>query len=126
MVLLVGRRLTARRVGFGRHDWYQTDQAVIITILIKGAARDSVRTDGTETSVRLCAPPASTRAGGILRAPVVRVQVSIAVKLHTGSDFMLDIDLAHRIDPRNITVQCMSTKVRTGRCSGPSVCSLRG
>jgi suppressor of G2 allele of SKP1 len=36
-----------------RHEWYQTDQSVIVTVLVKGMPKDCVKVDASEKKVRI-------------------------------------------------------------------------
>ncbi|XP_022108076.1 protein SGT1 homolog [Acanthaster planci] len=70
-----------------KYDWYQTDSSVVITLMIKNAKKEDVQVDYTERAV------------------------SVTVKQSSGSDFSLELDLAHKIIPAKCTTKIMSVKI---------------
>ncbi|XP_033742093.1 protein SGT1 homolog [Pecten maximus] len=70
-----------------RYDWYQTETMVIITVMIKKVQKEDCHIDINEQSVSVC------------------------IKLPTGSDYTLELDLAHKILPEKSLYKIMSTKV---------------
>ncbi|XP_060064783.1 protein SGT1 homolog [Ylistrum balloti] len=70
-----------------RYDWYQTETMVIITVMIKKVQKDDCQIEIGEQSVSVC------------------------IKLPTGSDYTLELDLAHKIIPDKSFFKIMSTKV---------------
>eukprot|EP00039_Didymoeca_costata_P033216 m.41332 g.41332 ORF g.41332 m.41332 type:complete len:343 (+) comp9755_c0_seq2:68-1096(+) len=69
------------------HDWYQTGTHVIVTVLIKKLKTEDVEVDISETNL------------------------SMTIKLHTGADYNLDLDLCHKIVPGESKHKVLSTKV---------------
>lgn len=70
-----------------RYDWYQTETQVIVTLMIKNVKEENVNVEyGDQT-------------------------LSATVKLPSGSDFSLELDLAHAINPAQCKTRIMSTKV---------------
>lgn len=70
-----------------RHDWYQTETFVIITILIKNLKREDINVEY------------STRS------------LSLTLKLGYASDYCLELDLAHFIQPEECLTRVLSTKL---------------
>ncbi|XP_069129812.1 protein SGT1 homolog isoform X2 [Argopecten irradians] len=70
-----------------RYDWYQTETMVIITVMIKKVQQEDCKIDINEQSVSVC------------------------IKLPSGSDYTLELDLAHKIIPEKSLYKIMSTKV---------------
>ncbi|XP_048388522.1 protein SGT1 homolog isoform X2 [Stegostoma tigrinum] len=70
-----------------KHDWYQTDSHVIITIMIKNASKDAVNVEFSEISV------------------------SATVKLSPENDYNLKLSLLHPIVPQYCTVKVLGTKI---------------
>ncbi|KAL0966364.1 hypothetical protein UPYG_G00294400 [Umbra pygmaea] len=70
-----------------RHDWYQTESQVIITIMVKNAPEEGVNINFTDR------------------------QLSAVVKLPSGEDFSLNINLLHPIVAQQSTFRVLSTKV---------------
>ncbi|KAJ3357175.1 Cochaperone protein [Allomyces javanicus] len=70
-----------------RHEWYQTDAAVVVSVFIKNAKSGSVRVDITERTL------------------------SVGVQLPTGSEYTLELDLAHAVDPKTSKYEVLSTKI---------------
>uniref|UniRef100_A0A8C8JYI9 Suppressor of G2 allele of SKP1 n=1 Tax=Oncorhynchus tshawytscha TaxID=74940 RepID=A0A8C8JYI9_ONCTS len=86
-VLLSGQPVLSVCVYFLRHDWYQTDSQVIITIMVKNAPKDGVIVNFDNR------------------------QLSAVVKLPSGEDFSLNMKLLHSIVPQHSTFKVLSTKV---------------
>ncbi|XP_021364370.1 protein SGT1 homolog [Mizuhopecten yessoensis] len=70
-----------------RYDWYQTETMVIITVMIKKVQKEDCHIDINEQSVSVC------------------------IKLPTGTDYTLELDLAHKVLPEKSMYKIMSTKV---------------
>jgi suppressor of G2 allele of SKP1 len=71
-----------------RHEWYQSENSVIVSIFIKNVKKETVDVYMTEHSV------------------------SVTVKLPTGSDYSLELDpLAHEIVPKESKYEVLSTKI---------------
>lgn len=70
-----------------KHDWYQTDTHVVITILIKNMKKEDVKLDTTETTVSVSAP------------------------LPGGSEYSLELDLSHPIKPSESSFRVYTSKV---------------
>ncbi|KAJ8011727.1 hypothetical protein DPEC_G00061240 [Dallia pectoralis] len=70
-----------------KHDWYQTESQVIVTIMVKNAPKEGVVIKFSEQ------------------------QCSAVVKLPSGEDFSLNINLLHPIVPQQSTFKVLSTKV---------------
>ncbi|XP_076069992.1 suppressor of G2 allele of skp1 isoform X2 [Oratosquilla oratoria] len=70
-----------------KHDWYQTDSQVVITILIKHMAKEDVKVDFTDKTV------------------------SVTAKLPSGSDYSLELDLCHPIIPSNSSFRVVPSKI---------------
>ncbi|NXW80940.1 SGT1 protein, partial [Hirundo rustica] len=72
---------------FKRYDWYQTESQVIVTIMIKNAQKDDVSVQFLER------------------------KMNASVRLPSGEDFNLKLDLLHSIVPEQSTFKVLSTKV---------------
>ncbi|KAF9319987.1 hypothetical protein BG003_007513, partial [Podila horticola] len=71
-----------------RHEWYQNDSYVTISVFIKNAKKESVDINITEKAL------------------------SVSVKMPTGSDYSLELDpLSHSIIPSESKVEVLSTKI---------------
>jgi len=70
-----------------KYDWYQTETHVIVEVRIKGLKSEDVSVDFHDASL------------------------SVTAKLVVGSDYSLEIDLAHPIVPDQSTYKIMSTKL---------------
>jgi suppressor of G2 allele of SKP1 len=70
-----------------RYDWYQTETTVVITVMLKNVKKEDLTLDIMERSVGLC------------------------VKLPSGSDYSLELDLAHPIVPNQSRHKILSTKI---------------
>ncbi|KAI9189115.1 Cochaperone protein [Blastocladiella emersonii ATCC 22665] len=70
-----------------RHEWYQTDSHVVVSIFIKKAAKDAVHVDITPRAL------------------------SVAVDLPTGAQYTLELDLAHAVDPAASRHEVLGTKI---------------
>ncbi|NWW73695.1 SGT1 protein, partial [Climacteris rufus] len=70
-----------------RYDWYQTESQVIVTIMIKNAQKDDVSVQFLEK------------------------KMNASVRLPSGEDFNLKLDLLHSIVPEQSTFKVLSTKV---------------
>jgi suppressor of G2 allele of SKP1 len=69
-----------------KHDWYQTETHVIVTVMLKHVKKEDLNIDIQDTSL------------------------SVTVKISTGNDYNLEVDLAHPISPEKSTTKVMSTK----------------
>lgn len=70
-----------------RHDWYQTESHVVITILLKNQKPEDIETKFTKNAIWFKA------------------------KLLSGDDYELAVDLAHPVIAEQTTYKCYSTKV---------------
>ncbi|KAG0239134.1 Protein SGT1 A [Actinomortierella wolfii] len=71
-----------------RHEWYQNDSYVTISVFIKNAKKENVDVQMTERTV------------------------SVSVKMPTGSDYSLELDpLSHPIVPGESRYEVLSTKI---------------
>ncbi|NWV50676.1 SGT1 protein, partial [Daphoenositta chrysoptera] len=70
-----------------KYDWYQTESQVIVTIMIKNAQKDDVSVQFLEK------------------------KMNASVRLPSGEDFNLKLDLLHSIVPEQSTFKVLSTKV---------------
>jgi len=69
------------------HDWYQTETHVVVEVRIKKLSADQCKVDMGETTL------------------------SVTIKLPTGSEYSLELDLAHPILPLQSSYKIMSTKL---------------
>ncbi|NXJ91086.1 SGT1 protein, partial [Corythaixoides concolor] len=72
---------------FFRYDWYQTESQVIVTIMIKNAQKDDVSVQFSEK------------------------EMNASVRLPSGEDYNLKLDLLHSIVPEQSTFKVLSTKI---------------
>lgn len=70
-----------------RYDWYQTQTHVIVTILLKNVKQEDMSIDIHERSLSAC------------------------IKLPTGSDYTLELDLSHPIDPEKSITKLLKSKI---------------
>uniref|UniRef100_UPI00398E47FE protein SGT1 homolog n=1 Tax=Pristiophorus japonicus TaxID=55135 RepID=UPI00398E47FE len=70
-----------------KHDWYQTDSHVIITIMIKNASKDDVKVEFAERNV------------------------NASVKLSAEDDYSLKLNLLHPIAAQYCAVKVLGTKI---------------
>lgn len=70
-----------------KHDWYQTESQVIVTIMVKNALKDGVFVSFAEK------------------------ELSSKIQLPSGEDFILNFHLLHPISPQQSTYKILSTKV---------------
>ncbi|XP_067663199.1 protein SGT1 homolog [Haliotis asinina] len=80
-----------------KHDWYQTATHVIVTLLIKNVAKDDFTADIKEHTV------------------------SIYIKQSSGTNYSLELDLAHPIVPEQSSYKVMSTKVEVKLKKGEGI-----
>ncbi|XP_042233596.1 protein SGT1 homolog isoform X2 [Homarus americanus] len=87
-----------------KHDWYQTESHVIITILIKNLKKDDVKVDFTEKTVSVTAP------------------------LPSGSEYSLELDICHPINPSESSIRVVPSKieVKLKKVDGIRWASLEG
>jgi len=87
-----------------KHDWYQTETHVIIEVRIKKLDPKEVKVDFHPTSL------------------------SVTAKLAVGSDYSLELDLAHPVVPEQSSYKVLSTKleVRLRKVEGVRWAALEG
>ncbi|KAM6948354.1 protein SGT1 homolog, partial [Aplochiton taeniatus] len=71
----------------GRHDWYQTESQVIVTVMMKNAPKDGVHVQFFER------------------------ELSASLRLPSGDDYSLSFHLLHPIAPQHSSYRVLSTKV---------------
>ncbi|XP_057184875.1 protein SGT1 homolog isoform X2 [Triplophysa rosa] len=70
-----------------KHDWYQTESLVVVTIMLKNAQKDNVSVDfGAK-------------------------KLTAVVKLLSGEDYCLNVNLLHPVVPEQSTYRILSTKI---------------
>jgi len=69
------------------HDWYQTETTVVVEVRIKKLSGENVAVEIQEATL------------------------SVTVKLPTGSDYSLELDLAHPVVPDQSSYRILSTKL---------------
>jgi len=86
------------------HDWYQTETHVVVEVRIKKLSADQCKVDMGETTL------------------------SVTIKLATGSDYSLELDLAHPILPLQSSYKIMSTKleIKLKKAEGVRWAALEG
>ncbi|MPC24291.1 Protein SGT1 [Portunus trituberculatus] len=70
-----------------KHDWYQTEAFVIVTVLVKNLKQEDVKVDFTEKTVSVSAP------------------------LPSGSEYSLELDLCHPINPAQSSFRVVPSKI---------------
>ncbi|XP_075876805.1 protein SGT1 homolog isoform X3 [Nelusetta ayraudi] len=70
-----------------KHDWYQTESQVIVTVMAKNVPKDGVRANFTER------------------------ELSATMQLASGDDFNLNLLLLHPVAPQQCSFKILSTKV---------------
>lgn len=71
-----------------RHEWYQNDTFVTISVFIKNVKKDAVEIIFTDKAL------------------------SVSVKMPTGSDYSLELDpLSHKVIPSESKYEVLSTKI---------------
>ncbi|KAA0722276.1 Protein SGT1 -like protein [Triplophysa tibetana] len=70
-----------------KHDWYQTESLVVVTIMLKNAQKDDVSVDFDAK------------------------KLTAVVKLLSGEDYCLNVNLLHPIVPEQSTYRILSTKI---------------
>ncbi|GAA5983903.1 hypothetical protein JCM5350_001785 [Sporobolomyces pararoseus] len=71
-----------------RHEWYQTDSEVVVSVFIRNVKQEDLKVDIQPQSV------------------------SLSVHLPTGSDIVFDLDpLAHSIDPKQSSFRVLQPKI---------------
>jgi suppressor of G2 allele of SKP1 len=80
-----------------KHDWYQTETHVIIEVRIKKLDPKDVRVEFQDVSL------------------------SVTAKLATGSDYSLELDLAHPVIPDQSSFKVLSTKLEIKLRKGEAV-----
>ena len=78
------------------HDWYQTETQVVVEVRIKKLSGDQVKVEMRETSL------------------------SVTAKLPTGSEYSLELELAHPVLPLQSSYKVLSTKIeiKLKKCEG--------
>lgn len=71
-----------------KHDWYQTETSVVVEIRIKGCNKDTVKVDMAERELSVSTPVPGRQ-----------------------SEYSLNIDLAHEIQPDKSSFKVMGTKI---------------
>lgn len=86
------------------HDWYQTETTVVVEVRIKKLSANQVTVDFHPTSL------------------------SVTAKLPVGSDYSLELDLAHPISPEQSSYKVMSTKleIKLRKAEGVRWAALEG
>ncbi|KAJ0059156.1 hypothetical protein NL108_008598, partial [Boleophthalmus pectinirostris] len=74
-------------VCYCRHDWYQTESQVIVTVMVKNVPKDGVCVSFTQR------------------------ELSAAVRLASGDNYNLNLHLLHPIVPQQSNFKILSTKV---------------
>jgi len=74
-------------VSKAKFDWYQTETYVIITVLIKNLKREDISVEYSPKSL------------------------SLTVNLGSGSDYSLELDLAHSVKPEECLTRVLTTKL---------------
>jgi len=80
-----------------KYDWYQTETHVVITVLIKNLNKDHVCVDFTPKTL------------------------SFSAKLPSGSDYSLELDLAHEIVPAQSSSRVLATKIEVKMKKGEGI-----
>jgi len=70
-----------------RHDWFQTETAVTVSVMIKGVKKE-------EASVQITAKT-----------------LGVSVKLPSGSEYQLNLDLADEVNPGESKYEVLGTKI---------------
>ncbi|XP_064413798.1 protein SGT1 homolog [Latimeria chalumnae] len=70
-----------------KHDWYQTESQVIVTLMIKNAEKNAVHIQFAEQ------------------------EMNASVKLPSGEDYRLDLNLLHSVVPEQSIFKVLSTKI---------------
>ena len=73
-----------------KHDWYQTESAVVVEVRIKGLSKDHVTVEFQPRSLSVTAKLPQTQS---------------------SSDYSLEIDLSHDIQPEKSSFRVLSTKI---------------
>lgn len=89
-----------------KYDWYQTETHVVIEVRVKALVPDQVQVNLQATSVGVSAP----------------------IPERPGSEFVLDIDLAHPIVPERSNFKVLSTKleIKLAKRTGQRWAALEG
>ena len=82
------------------HDWYQTETQVVVEVRIKKLTGEMVKVEMGDTTL------------------------SVTAKLPTGSEYSLELDLAHPILPLQSSYKILSTKIeiKLKKCEGEPSC----
>eukprot|EP01112_Ceratiomyxa_fruticulosa_P007256 TRINITY_DN1873_c0_g2_i1.p1 TRINITY_DN1873_c0_g2~~TRINITY_DN1873_c0_g2_i1.p1 ORF type:complete len:367 (+),score=99.19 TRINITY_DN1873_c0_g2_i1:166-1101(+) len=70
-----------------RHEWYQNNTHVFVSVFNKGTKKENLNVEFTENTL------------------------SVTIKLGDGNEFVLDLDLCDSIDPAGSSYEVLSTKV---------------
>jgi len=86
------------------HDWYQTETQVVVEVRIKKLTGEMVKVEMGDTTL------------------------SVTAKLPTGSEYSLELDLAHPILPLQSSYKILSTKIelKLKKCEGVRWAALEG
>lgn len=87
-----------------KHDWYQTETHVVITILVKNLKKEDVKVNFTDKTVSVSAP------------------------LPSGSEYSLELDICHPINPLESSFRVVPSKieVKMKKVDGIRWASLEG
>lgn len=92
-----------------RHEWYQSESHVFVSVFIKNLKADDVQCEVHERSVSLSCRSLACSCSCLVLADG---QVSLNVKLPTGAEAVFDLDpLARSVDPKTFVCKTMSTKI---------------
>ncbi|XP_063218200.1 protein SGT1 homolog [Bacillus rossius redtenbacheri] len=87
-----------------KHDWYQTEAYVVVTVLAKNVDKNSVMVEYGRNSLDVC------------------------VRFPESPDYMLHLDLAHPIDPEKSVHKVLASKIeiKLKKCDGIHWAKLEG
>lgn len=87
-----------------KYDWYQTETAVVLTIMLKNIKNDDVKIEYSERAL------------------------SLTVHLQNGSDYNMELDLLHKIVPEQCSHKILPSKieVKLSKFEGHRWTSLEG
>ncbi|CEQ41159.1 SPOSA6832_02839 [Sporobolomyces salmonicolor] len=97
-----------------RHEWYQTDSEVVVSVFIRNVKEEDLKVDIQERSVSSLSP--ACRHASLprheLTSLLVVPQLSLSVRLPTGSDIVFDLDpVAHPIDVAQSSYRVLQPKI---------------
>lgn len=94
-----------------RHEWYQSESHVFVSVFIKNLKANDVKCEVHERSVSLFGRPVDPQCIAD-SLNLAYAQLSLNVKLPTGAEAVFDLDpLARSVDPKTYVCKTMSTKV---------------